>query len=86
MNRKPIIHELKILPEYYLEVLNGNKTFEVRKADRDYRVGDTLSLQQLDVETQRLFGSPLYVRVTYILKGGQFGIDNDYVVMGIRHD
>ncbi|HGS9341836.1 TPA: DUF3850 domain-containing protein, partial [Clostridioides difficile] len=29
-----MIHELKILPQYFKEVVNGNKNFEVRKNDR----------------------------------------------------
>lgn len=35
-----MIHELKILPEYYEEVKCGNKNFELRKNDRDYKVYD----------------------------------------------
>jgi|TARA_R110000765_G_C18648794_1_gene575252 hypothetical protein len=27
-------HELKLLPQYYKEVLNGNKTFEFRKVKK----------------------------------------------------
>ena len=39
-SRKPMIHELKILPEYFNEVQSHNKQFELCKDDRDYRVGD----------------------------------------------
>ena len=38
-------HYLKILPEYYEAVKSGDKTFEVRKNDRDYQVNDVLHLQ-----------------------------------------
>lgn len=36
------LHELKIKHEYLIEVDRGNKTFELRKNDRDYQVGDLI--------------------------------------------
>lgn len=40
------IHELKILPQYFEEVLKGNKTFEIRKNDRDFKIRDILILKE----------------------------------------
>lgn len=37
-------HDIKIELEHYYNVLNGSKTCEIRKDDRDYRVYDTVSL------------------------------------------
>lgn len=39
-------HELKIWPQYYARVLDGSKTFEVRKNDRDYQPGDHVVLRE----------------------------------------
>ena len=39
------IIELKILPEYFEAVKSGKKTFELRKNDRDFCVGDILILR-----------------------------------------
>ena len=36
------IHELKILPEYFEKLLDGSKTFELRKDDRGFKVGDII--------------------------------------------
>ena len=36
------LHELKILHEYLVDVDLGKKTFELRKNDRDYQVGDLI--------------------------------------------
>ena len=39
-------HELKIQPQYFKEVISGLKTFEIRKNDRDFCVGDRLVLKE----------------------------------------
>ena len=36
------LHELKILHPYLVDITIGNKTFELRKNDRDYQVGDLI--------------------------------------------
>jgi hypothetical protein len=43
-----MIHNLKIWPQFYCRVLDGTKTFEVRKNDRNYQRGDSLVLQEWD--------------------------------------
>lgn len=42
------VHSLKTLPVYFAAVLRGDKTFEVRKNDRDFQTGDTLILKEYD--------------------------------------
>ena len=39
-----MIHALKTLPEYFEAVWENKKTFELRKNDRDFKVGDYLAL------------------------------------------
>ncbi|WP_392559647.1 DUF3850 domain-containing protein [Orbus mooreae] len=43
-----MIHELKILPQNYEDVWNDKKKAELRYNDRDYKVGDTLTLKEWD--------------------------------------
>ena len=38
-------HELKIYPKYFEDVISGKKTFEVRKNDRKFNIGDILILR-----------------------------------------
>jgi len=79
-----MIHELKTWPKYFARIFTGEKTFEVRKADRDFQINDLLKLLEWDPDTQEFTGNILLVRVTYVLPGGQFGIYGDYVVMSIK--
>ena len=46
------LHELKIKYEYLKEVQAGRKTFELRKNDRDYQVGDLIKFNCIDGDYQ----------------------------------
>jgi hypothetical protein len=46
--RDPCMHNLKCWPEYFPAVLSGEKPFELRFNDRDFRVGDGLRLQEFE--------------------------------------
>ena len=76
-----MIHELKCWPRPFHKMLLGEKTFEFRKNDRNYQTGDTLHLREFDPSTEKYSGEELWVRVTYILFGGVYGLPRDYVVM-----
>ena len=80
----PITHVLKTWPTHYGAVISGAKSFEVRKADRDFKVGDLLHLVEWDPDKECYTGPSAIRSVTYILPGGQFGIEAGYVVLGIR--
>lgn len=41
-----MVHEVKVLPEYFSALECGDKTFEVRKKDRLYAVGDCLAVNE----------------------------------------
>lgn len=76
-------HQLKTRPEYFDAVLASKKRFEVRRADRDFKVGDELILMEWDPDKEAYTGRTLTKRVTYILKGGLFGIQDGFVVMSL---
>lgn len=76
-------HELKILPQYFQEVWDGKKNFELRRNDRDYKVGDILLLREYI--NGEYTGSFLRVIVTYILKDcPEYGLDKDYCILSFR--
>ena len=78
-----MIHELKIWNEYFQEVFMGNKTFEVRKADRPFKKGDTLILKEWNPETGQYTGKLMAKVVSYVLEGGKFGVEKGFVVMAL---
>jgi hypothetical protein len=39
-------HNLKIIPGFFMDIILNKKTFEIRKNDRDYKVGDTVSFHE----------------------------------------
>lgn len=78
------IHHLKTWPPYFEAVKSGVKTFELRKHDRKYAVGDTLALQEYDPMTRAYTGRSIYVDVTFMLQPGTFGLAPDYIAMSIQ--
>lgn len=41
-----MIHSVKCSSNYFLDLLSGRKTFELRFNDRDYKVGDYLAVNE----------------------------------------
>lgn len=78
------IHELKTWPVYFNAVINDVKTFEVRKADRKFKLGDILLLKEWNPETESYTGACCTRVITYVLPGGQFGIIPGFVVLGLK--
>lgn len=78
------IHHLKTWPDYFEKMVSGEKTFEARKNDRDFKVGDILNLQEWDNETEQYSGRELNVKVIHILRGGIFGTKRGHCFMSIE--
>ena len=82
-NERVKIHELKTWPRYFREIINGKKTFEIRKDDRGFEVGDILELQEFS-PASGYTGRAIRKQVTYIAKDlTTFGLPVDVVVMSI---
>lgn len=73
-------------------VRRGVKTFEVRKDDRAFQTGDTITLvyhdpygipglipSVKDIDDR----APIDARITFVLRGGQYGIEPGYVVLSL---
>lgn len=103
-------HELKCWPDFYEEIVCGNKTFEIRsEEDRKFNVGDILHLREFrpcrkckgagryqdDAQNGemenctcrkphgRYTGRETRRRVTYVMHGPVFGLEEGWVIMAV---
>jgi hypothetical protein len=73
-------HELKTETQFYQAVEKGIKTFELRVNDRDFKVGDIVTL--VEVVSGILTGRRLAGKeIKYILHGGQFGLPETHCIL-----
>lgn len=76
----PKVHELKIWPPYFRDVVSGVKTFEVRKFDRDFCVGDTLVLNEYN---EGYTGRSVTKTICYILSDPTY-VKEGFVILGMK--
>ena len=77
-------HELKCWPVYFDAIERGKKPFDVRYNDRCYQKGDTVLLRRYSVNEGFTEGKEIRAEITFVLPGGQFGIDAGWCVLGLR--
>ena len=87
------VHDLKIWPVFYEQVLAGAKPFEIRKNDRGFAVGDTLRFCEWDPVTKQYTGRFFFRRITCITNGKALDAKDEaygevlkdgYVVLGLQ--
>lgn len=76
------LHEIKLMSEYAKAKASGLKPFEIRKNDRDYKVGDLVRyIVPDDKDLNRRFAKVLY-QILYITDYEQ---KDGYVVFSDRY-
>lgn len=80
-------HNLKTWPDYFYALQNGYKTFELRRNDRAFKVGDILLLEEFRPGVGEYTGRTLRKRITYVMEPGM-APENDilregYVALGL---
>lgn len=84
-------HRLKTVQPYFTDVRNGLKTFEVRKNDRDFKVGDVLLLEEYrdtgGAFTSGYTGLVVRKKVVYVLKDipEHYGVKKGYCILGLEN-
>jgi hypothetical protein len=79
-------HFLKCDAPMFDAIARGDKNFEIRKDDRAYQAGDHLNLERLPFPGDALY-SHVHIQsceVTFVLRGGQYGLEDGYVALSIR--
>lgn len=80
-------HELKLNTEYFSDVWRGNKTAELRKADRDFKIGDTIHLREWLPRKKTYTGREIKKQISHILWVNQWvpGCDKEiWCVLSMR--
>lgn len=92
-------HELKTWPEFFIALAGDVKTFEFRKDDRQFALGDTLILREwhpggsvdtgngvmLDICMDPHYTGRVLIRwVSYLMRGPEFGLPEGYVIMSLK--
>lgn len=72
----------KILPQYFADVSNGTKTFELRKDEDDIQVDDMLILNEFDGKAYT--GQYVGADVKYVLRDcPQYGLMQGFCIIGL---
>ncbi len=85
-------HELKTDPDVFQAVLEGLKTYEIRKNDRGFAVGDELLLRETRCTGSEIAagrpleytGRELTVGVSHMLTGPVHGLSAGWSILSIR--
>lgn len=78
-------HEIKLNVKFCDDVLNGIKTFEIRKNDRNYKVGDLIKFLPWDPSSSKYAIHEVHdktYKIKYILSG--YGLQDGYIAMVIE--
>ena len=81
--RPRVVHELKISTLFFDDVAEGRKTFELRKNDRDYKVGQWLDLYECAGGAYT--GRHIEAAIVFMLED-YTGLKDGYCILGIKVD
>jgi len=78
-------HNLKILKQYYEQQVAGIKNFELRRLDRDFKIGDEIKLNEIapaeKLGEYKPTGNSCLLRITSIVAGFE-GLEDGYGILG----
>lgn len=77
-------HQLKSWPEFFEPIAMGVKTFDLRKDDRGYSVGDDVQFEEINPRLDERTGKVATRRITYILRDFA-GLMPGYCILGITN-
>ncbi len=91
INRALKVHELKSWPIYFKPVWSGEKRFEIRINDRDFKTGQYLMLKEYVPEWQETSlarpytGREIMAVIKYVMPGDEFvGVLKSFAIMTIE--
>lgn len=73
-------HALKTVPKYFEKIQSGEKTFEIRRNDRPFKVGDKIILQEYDNDAYT--GREVEKIITHCFSGEpKFGLRPSFIIL-----
>ena len=78
------LHTLKIKEDYFNAILRGEKTFELRKNDRNYQVGDLIHFIKTDGLEYFGHSRDVYQIIHVLNNVPEYGLDKDYCILSIK--
>jgi len=80
------IHNLKTWPDIFKVMKTGEKTFDIRKNDRDFKVGDQVILHEYDPDKKKYTGDHIHAKITWILPtNNPFHNLYDKVILALKY-
>ena len=86
---RPSFHKVEIDYKYASAIANGRKTFEIRKNDKDYKVGDCLIFRVKNIPPHRWcieivekLEDNLY-KITNVLNQSE-GLEEGYIILAFK--
>jgi Domain of unknown function (DUF3850) len=83
-------HELKSWPRFFRSIVAGDRAHELRRNDRDYRVGDQVLLREYDPDSKTYTGSFCEAAITSMTSRdipcavSDQGLNPDFCILSIR--
>lgn len=79
-----VVHMVKMWPEPFRLVRSGQKTFELRRDDCGFKVGDTLSLGEFDPVTEQFSGECERRRISSVLRNApELGLQPGFCILSL---
>ena len=89
------MHEVKCWPEFFKQIVAGIKPFDLRRNDRDYKVGDFLKLKEWNPDTGEYTGEVCTKRIVCVLAATgptpeplpqpKWGLERGYCILGLAN-
>lgn len=83
-------HYMKSWPWFFDAFVNGLKLHDLRKKDRDFKVGDKVYLQEFDPRNGQYTGNELLMEITYMTSNdtpcalSSNALQRDHVILSLR--
>lgn len=83
-------HEVRSWTDFFSSLASGDRQFDLRKNDRDYKVGDIIKFREYDDRAGKFTGAELRRRITHVMEGvgaGSItplhGLQRGYVILSL---